>query len=268
MSNLEIQKTSLHRLRSFQIYFVRLDRGSNGRFLRLNLSKNGAKGLSWGDLTLQPTNLGKSESWKTVLTACLISDFVWVLPNVKCRSNPVNVSGSWRFPCPALQAPASRSLLLPSFCPHEVLWPPALCCASQVSGGRGTWISLCLLSSTCWTILLSPFPCVCVLKEMSFLSLNPCFLHMSWKCRVSGRCCEEWKPGLQQEGVSPASYFCWTAAFLSPGGPERACRGGWFLSQGSRCWSLPLTLSIGGCNNSGALLVLNSSSLSHNRRLF
>lgn len=119
MSNLEIQKTSLHRLSCSCIYFVRLDRGSSARFVRLNLSKKEAKRLSWGDLTFQPTNLGRSESLKTALTAHSISVFVQGLPDVKFRGNPGNVGGSWSFTYPGLQTSASHSFPFPSFCPHK-----------------------------------------------------------------------------------------------------------------------------------------------------
>lgn len=75
--------------------------------------------------------------------------------------------------CPDLQAPAPHSFLFPSFCPGKVLWPFALCCASQVSDGRG--VQICFVSSaahaepSCWEI--SPFPCISVLKEFIVTSL-------------------------------------------------------------------------------------------------
>lgn len=170
MSNLEVQKTSLYRLSCSHIYFVRLDWGNNARYVRLNLSKKKAKGLSWGDLTLQPTNFGKSRSLKTALTAHLISDFVWGFYLMwNAGATLLMMVGA-----EALHVLLSRHQhLVHSYSTHSVpakaLLLPALCCASQVSGGRHTQTSLCLFSSTCWAIMLrhKSFPMRLCLKEMS-----------------------------------------------------------------------------------------------------
>lgn len=158
----------------------------------------------------------------------------------------------------------------PHSVPTKVLLPVALCCASQVSGGRGTQTSL--FSSLCWTILL---------RDKSF-SMRPCFKGDEFYI-IRSLPSSTWtgNVGFQVGAVGDGSQdFSSKVSVLPSISTEQMlfCRlddlrqaaevADFLHSQGSRCRSRPLTLSLGVCSNSGALLVLNTSSLSHNRRFF
>lgn len=137
----------------------------------------------------------------------------------------------------------------------------------RVSGGRGTRILLCLFSSTCWIILLKEksFSMCLFFKRDEFFIVKS-LPSSTWPGDV----------GFQVGAVGDGNEdFSRKVSVLSSISTEQLlfCHLD-YLRQPAEVADF-FTLRAAGvgpylwlCSNSGALLVLNTSSLSHNRRLF